>query len=123
MKRLWLILFLLLYVSCFTRPNPTPKLNIPFHRVEIRENFLSGCLLKKAELFNIRFGADGADVWNNQAGQSLYPSQKLDWSYNTKLHWMEMCELYNGNYITYFYEYEDERFGNYNIIGDCFYCN
>ena len=69
MKRLWLILFLLLYVSCFTRPNPTPKLNIPFHRVEIRENSPSGCLLKKLELFNI---GDMGEL----AGQSFFSVPK-----------------------------------------------
>ena len=114
MKRLWVILFLLLSVSCFTRPNPTPKLNIPFHRVEIRENSPSGCLLKKLELFNI---GDMGEL----AGQSFFPSQKLDWSYNTKLYWMEMCEFYNGNYITY--AYEKDGMGKYKIIGDCYYCN
>ena len=113
MKPLWLILFLLLYVSCFTRPNPTPKLNIPFHRVEIRENFLSGCLLKNAELFNI-------ENMGELAGQNLYPSQKLDWSYNRKLRLMESCKRYEGNYITY--AYEKDGMGKYRIIGDCFYC-
>ena len=114
MKRLWLILFLLLYVSCFTRPNPIPKLNIPFHRIEVRENFLSGCLSKKRALFII---GDMGEL----AGQSFFPSQKLDWSYNTKLHWMEMCEFYKGNYITYVYE--KDGMGKYKIIGDCYYCN
>ena len=114
MKRLGLILFLLLSVSCFTRPNPIPRLKIPFHRVEIRENSPSGCLLKKLELFNI---GDMGEL----AGQSFFPSQKLDWSYNTKLHWMEMCEFYKGNYITYVYE--KDGMGKYKIIGDCFYCN
>ena len=114
MKRLWLILFLLLYVSCFTRPNPIPKLNIPFHRIEVRENFLSGCLSKKRALFNI---GDMGEL----SVQSFYPNQKLDWSYNTKLYWMEMCELYKGNYITY--AYENDGMGKYKIIGDCYYCN
>ena len=53
--------------------------------------------------------------------QSFYPNQKLDWSYNTKLYWMEMCELYKGNYITY--AYEKDGMGKYKIIGDCYYCN
>ena len=114
MKRLWLIFFLLLYVSCFSRPNPIPKLNIRIHRIEVRENFLSGCLSKKRALFII---GDMGEL----SVQSFYPNQKLYWSYNTKLHLMDMCEFYKGNYITYVYE--KDGMGKYKIIGDCFYCN